>query len=150
MRDKPYEGMGNVSKAKGLFLEKKKEKRMSFYLSEVPWASVPVPMQDDPEAKGNDLLVYLAINSFADKETATAFPSQEKLTKRAKRKRKTVMETISHLVEIGWATKIRRGQGKANITVLHHYKGEKFTKEQLNNIKELVKKKINNYWQSSR
>ena len=143
MRDEPYPGMGKVSKSEGLYLKKKKP-QFTFYIQD-QYANEPIPLLDDPEAKANDKLIYLAISSFVNRADGTAFPKQERMTKRASRCRKTINKTINHLVKIGWATTIRRGQGRSNITILHGYKGQKFTKKELKNIRDKINHKTANF-----
>lgn len=152
MRNEPYAGMGRVNKSEGLYLkgEKKEKVERAFYIVD-QWASVPIALLDDrPDATANDKLIYLSINSFADRGTGSAFPSQKGLVKRASKCERVIRDTIKHLVEIGWATKIRRGQGKVNITILHGRKGQKFTKERLKNIKDVVEGKIADFRKSNR
>jgi len=150
MKNEPYAGMGEVTKNEGLYLENKKKPQMAFYLAHDQWASVPVALMDDPTSVPNDYIVYLVVNSFVDRVTATAFPTYKRITKRAKRCLSVIAKTMSHLVEIGWATKIKRGQGRADITILHARKGQKFTKEQLKAIKDVVEGKITDFRKSNR
>ncbi|TET65292.1 MAG: hypothetical protein E3J56_15885 [Candidatus Aminicenantes bacterium] len=151
MKDEPYAGMGNVSKSEGLYLknEKKSQSRTAFYLVD-QWAGEPIALLDDTDARANDKLIYLTISSFADRGSGSAFPTQERLVKRASRCKRVIGETITHLVKIGWATKIRRGQGRANIVILHSHKCQKFTKSQLEHIKEIVKGKIADFRKANR
>lgn len=150
MRNEPYAGMGKVSKSEGLYLKNEKKPQTAFYLAGDQWASVPVALMDDPSSVPNDYLIYLVINSFVDRATGTAFPTQERLTKRTKRCVRVIRESIQHLVDIGWATKIRRGLNKSNITILHASKGQKFTKEQLKKIKDVIEGKIANFRRANR
>ena len=151
MKDKPYAGMGNVSKSEGLYLkkEKKSQSRTAFYLVD-QWAGEPIELLDDPDARANDKLIYLAVSSFADRGMGSAFPTQKALVKRASRCVTVITRTITHLVEIGWATKIRRGQGRANITILHSRKWQKFIKSQLKHIKSVVEGKIDDFRRANR
>jgi len=147
MRNEPYPGMGNVSKAEGLYL-KKKRRRMAI---SIPggFAMIPIPFLHDPDVTDNDILVYNALATFGSNkisnEIKVSWPLQETVGKVARRCTKVVMRTISHLVKIGWVTKIRRGLTKSNITVLHLYKWQEFTEEQINDTKEAVKNEINRF-----
>ena len=151
MRREPYAGMGKVSKAKGLYLKNEKKSQTAFYLAGNQFATVPMTLILDREALANDLLIYLSVNSFVDRETGTAFPTQEKIAERAKRRDvRTIRNGINHLAKIGWATKIQRGLNKSNIVILHAFKHQKFTKAQLENIKNMIEGKVAGFRRANR
>lgn len=147
MRDKPYLGMGNVDKAEGLYLkEKRKEERIAI---SIPggFAQIPIPfLIKDSTVIANDILVYNALSAFANNITKIGYPLLRTISKVARRNERLVMETIKHLVEIGWTTKIRRGQGKSNIYKLHFYKGQKFTRKELKNTKKAINDEIAKFY----
>lgn len=121
------------------------ESKSIFFLAGDRFTCIPSSLMIDKDSKGNDLLVYLAVNFYADRTTGVAFINQQKIIDRSKKSEPTVTKAISHLCEIGWATKIRRGQGKVNITILHAFKKQKFTDRQIREIRKDVENKINNF-----
>jgi len=137
MKDEPYPGMGKVSKAEGLCLKEKKEKRMSFYF---PYGFFVMAGDfiPDSDVEANDILVFSAISSFADNTKRTCYPTQKTISKLARRNLRLTMETIKHLVKIGWLTKIRRGLNKPNNYIVHFYKGQKFTKKGISDAKNWI------------
>lgn len=137
MRDKPYPGMGNVDKEEGLCLKKKKDKEMSFYFPG-GFFMMSGDFMPDCDVEANDILVFSAISSFADNTKRTCYPTQETISKRARRNLRLTMETIKHLVKIGWLTKIRRGLNKPNNYIVHFYKKQKFTEEERREAKNWI------------
>lgn len=119
-----------------------KESKSIFFLAGDRFVSIPFDLMKDIKSKGNDLLVYLAVNSYADRETGVAWPKQKNIAIRAKRSAKVIGKAVSHLVEIGWATKIRRGQGLPNIIILHARKGQVFGKIRQKEIIKIVETKV--------
>lgn len=137
MKDKPYAGMGNVNKEEGLCLKEKKEKGMSFYFPH-GFFMMAGDFLPDNDVEANDILIFSAISSFADNTRRTCYPTQETISKLARRCRKVTMRTIKHLVEIGWLTKIRRGLNKPNNYIVHFCKDQEFTKEEIKSAKKWI------------
>lgn len=119
-----------------------KESKSIFFLAGDRFVSIPYNLMTDSDSKGSDLLIYLAVNSYADRETGVAWPKQKNIALRAKRKSKAIGAAVNHLVEIGWATKIRRGQGLPNVIILHARKGQFFGKTRKKEIIKIVETKV--------
>ena len=118
------------------------ESKAVYFLAADRFVSIPFELMMDKDSKGNDLLSYLAISSFADKETGIAWPKTDKIAERAKKSKKVIIGAIKHLENIKWATKIRRGQGKVNIIILHARKEQDFSKAEKEKIKQDVEQKV--------
>lgn len=109
----------------------------SFLLTE-PVVIIPLKLIEDKNAKASDILVYLAIASLIHgRQWGT--PLQKEIMERSKyTSTRTMMRTITHLVEIGWATKTRRGLTQANIVILHAKKNQKLTERQKKTIRDII------------
>jgi len=138
MRDKPYAGMGNVSKVKGLYLkEEKKDKKIRHaFISRIKkgYASVPNELLFDPDITTPAKTCYAIIDAFADVDEGMTFRGYETIGKCMAVGSSRISQLIKELVEKGWATTIRRGLNRTNITKLHSYQGEK--------VDEKTKKKL--------
>lgn len=115
-----------------------KERTIPVYLLGEPFVVIPYNLIMDKNSIGSDLLVYLAIASFLHGRQ-WGLPSQKEIMKRAKYTSITTIKTIiSHLVEIGWATKIRRGLTQTNIIILHARKGQTVGTKRRKEIKDTI------------
>ena len=115
------------------------QQKIPFYFRGEPLVIIPFKLIIDKDSKGSDLLVYLAVSSYADWSKRTALASQEEIMERSKfTSVRTIKSTMSHLVEIGWATKIRRGLTQTNIVILHAKKNEKISERELKKIRDEI------------
>lgn len=115
-----------------------REKIIPVYLLGEPVVIIPFNLIMDKDSKGADLLVYLAIASFLHGRQ-WGLPLQEEIMTRAKyTSSRTVMDAISHLVKIGWATKKRRGLTQSNIIILHGRKNERVSTKKQMEIKNII------------
>ncbi len=114
------------------------ERIIPVYMLGEPIVIIPLNLITDKESRAPDLLVYLAIASFLHGRQ-WGFPSQEEIMRRAKYTSiTTIKNTVSHLEEIGWAKKIRRGLTQTNIIVLCARKHQRVTEKQLKEIRDTV------------
>ena len=115
-----------------------KEQIIPAYLMGEPYVVIPFKLITDKDSRGPDLLVYLAIASFLGGRQ-WGLLSQKEIMRRAKyTSSKTILRTITHLEEIGWATKIRRGLTQSNITILHARKGQAVGTKKLKEIRDTI------------
>ena len=114
-----------------------------FYMMGEPFVVIPLKLVEDKNSKGSDILVYLAIASFLHGRRWGA-TSQREIMRRAKyTSTKTVMKTITHLVEIGWAEKYRRGLTQTNIVILFSRKNERLSPRERKKIRDTVEETVN-------
>lgn len=137
MKNTPYAGMGNVNKEEGLCLKKEKDKEMGLFFPG-GFFMMPGDFIPDHDVEDNDILIFTAINSFADNSKRTCYPTQKTISKLARRNLKLTGKIIQHLVEIGWLTKMRRGLNKANNYIVHTFKNQEFTEEKKKEAKDWI------------
>lgn len=81
---------------------------------------LPNNMTKDLEVKPKDLLIYVCIKKFMNKDTKEAFPSQDTIAKLAGVSRPTVKKSVDILVKYGYIS-IRK-EGRKNIYKFNSYK----------------------------
>lgn len=148
MRDKPYPGMGNVSKAKGLYFEeeiegKKENNHVAIFSRRTPFAGIPIELvKEEPDVPNIVKYLYVVYDSFADNRLHFTFAGRKRIAKIMSRNVTTISRLTTILKETGWITIISRGQGKPNIVILHQFKNEVITKKEIKAYKTEVKRKI--------
>lgn len=81
---------------------------------------LPNDMTNDTEVKPKDLLIYVCIKKFMNKDTKEAFPSQQTVADLAGVSRPTVKKSVDLLVKYGYMS-IRK-EGRKNIYKFNSYK----------------------------
>lgn len=146
MQDKPYPGMGNVSKAEGLYLqeeEKQEDNDIAIITRRPPYAKIPFDLIRDSSIIRPARFLYAMYDSFADNKLHFTFTGQERIAKALGLKSVvTVSRLTTILKEAGWITVIKRGLGKPNIIILHQSKNEVITKEEIKAYKAETEKRI--------
>ena len=119
-----------------------KERTLLVYILEEPFILIPLKLIKDKSAEKADILVYLSIASILHGRK-WGRPFQKEIMERAKyTSTRTVLSAITHLEEIGWATKKRRGLTQSNIVILHQKKYQKVTPKLWKEIKDEVEEDI--------
>lgn len=152
MRDKPYPGMGNVSKTEGLYLQKeeKEEKDDNYdtavFSRKTPFAGIPIKLvKKEPDIINMAKYLYVVYDSCADNKAHFTFTSQKKVGRIMNRNTNTISRLTQILKETGWITIIRMGLGRTNIIILHQFKNEVITEKEKENYKAETKRKIREF-----
>lgn len=93
---------------------------------------VPNGMTVNSELTPKDLLIYVSIKRYMNKNTKEAFPSQDLICKNANSTKPTVKKCVEKLVELGYLS-IRK-EGRKNVYKFNNHKNfEPFSYEFLDN-----------------
>lgn len=147
MRNEPYPGMGNVSKAEGLYLRKEKKKLHHAFIGKIKkgYAAVPNEFLFDPDISTPAKTCYAIIDAYSDVDEGITFRGYETIGKCMKVGSSLISQLVKELIKKGWATSIRRGLNRTNITKIHSYQWEKMDKEKRKKIIADVEAKIRSY-----
>lgn len=119
-----------------------RELNLLIYIIGEPFILIPLRLIEDRDSTKADLLVYLSIASILHGRK-WGLPTQKEIMRRAKyTSTRTIMNTITHLEKIGWATKKRRGLTQSNIVILHQKKNQRVTPKRWKEIKDEVEEDI--------
>ena len=149
MRNKPYAGMGNVSKTEGLCSKEKKKDKKTYhaFISRIKkgYATVPNELLFDPNITTPAKACYAIIDAFASADEGMTFRGYETIGKCMTVVSSRISQLVKELVKKGWATSIRRGLNRTNITKLHSYRGEKVNNKKRKQLIAEVEAKIHIY-----
>lgn len=157
MRNEPYAGMGNVSKAEGLYLqnEKKKkkemkkiEKKQTFFFSRTRegYSMIPNELGRDLNLPNSAKVAYLVGVGFADNTTRETFRGRNAIAKYVRVKPNQLSVIYGKLKKAGWITTIQRGLNKTNIIIFHAYKNEKISSKEKKKYKQKIEAQISSFY----
>lgn len=165
MKDNPIPGMGNVSKAEGLYGQKSMEKSKSpkskktkrqtegyqaIFFDEPFFVKIPEPLLKDTNVSLQAKCIYAIYHLHANQKRLSAgsfsFPSQKRIAENFAGISVSYLKKLVNELKIkGCITSIKLGLGRPNIIVLHKVKNEKIDKEKRDLYKNIVKTKMREY-----
>ena len=157
----PIPGMGNVSKAEGLYGQKsmknsksqntKKNKRrtegyQAIFFDEPFFGKIPEPLLKDTNVSLQAKCIYAIYHLHANQKRLSAgsfsFPSQKRIAENfANISVRYLQKLIKELITKKWITSIKLGLGRPNIIVLHKDKNENIDEETRTLYKKIVRTK---------
>jgi len=158
MRNEPYAGMGNVSKAEGLYLQKKGRKKETalssehdFFFSKTKegYSMIPNELIWDKVLKKTAKLTYIAGVSVSDTMSRETFSGRKRVGEIVGINPDHISTQYKQLRVRGWATIIRRGAMRTNIIIFHSYRGQKISEKEKKSYLQTVEKKIEEWRRNS-